>query len=99
MRRFGLLLLLVTAVLAIVGYNFYAVRSGACPCQEFWSLPPLIAAGGLLLLAGLGFWLLRHRTDSNDHLCSGCRRRCAADWHYCPDCGATLAPADKEMHR
>lgn len=97
MRRFGLFLLLVTAVLAIVGYNYYAVRCGACSCDEFWTVSPLVAGGGLLLLAGLGFWLLWCRPAGDARHCPDCRRRCAADWQHCPDCGAALLPADRKQ--
>jgi len=91
-------LLLGAAVLAIVGYNFYAVQSGACPCQEFWTPTMLVVAAALLLLAGLGIWLLFCRQPEAAR-CPHCNRSCRSDWTHCPDCGGALSVGTEENDR
>jgi len=97
MRRCSLTVavLLGAAMLAIIGYNVYAVRIGACPCQEFWSPTMLVVAAALLLLAGLGVWLLFCRQPEASR-CPRCHRNCRSDWNHCPDCGAALTVGTKE---
>jgi len=99
MRRGGMAIVLGSALLAIVGYNLYAVRSGACPCQEFWTPTMLVAAAALLLLAGLGVWLLIRDEEDDARRCPRCARRCHSDWSHCPDCGVPVPSADKETSR
>lgn len=94
----SVVLLLTAALLAIVGYNIYAVRSGACPCQEFWSPMMLIIAAALLLLAGLVIWLMFCRQPDVAR-CPHCRRSCRSEWKHCPDCGAALAHGAEENSR
>lgn len=92
-----LILLIGVSLLAIVGYNAYAVYSGACPCQEFWTPAMQLAAAALLLLIGIVVWLFLHvdTTVAEDEHCPQCRRPCRGDWQHCPDCGAPLSDRSK----